>query len=249
MVMASDSQCWHCGQSLTPGNELTKPQPEVETAPSVGTVLRYAGLTAVSLLLLMLTIRAIGQAPLLRISGNSTPLIGWQPFTDNQHQFTLDLPETWQAIDLTTAPETATLKETPPVSTVATSFAALVADSELLFLGLAEDASPTNPAFVLVVRSQRLTRLTADQFVAYAQQQFPENVAVLETDILNNPEQPKGQLLVALQQAEQTWRCQEQFIPDENAVYLVATCARAAQFSDYLTDFETILRSFQPLNS
>jgi hypothetical protein len=244
-VMVTDSQCWHCGRVLNPDSELAAPQQEAASLPDVNAVVRFAGLTALSLLLLIFATRAIGQAPLLRVSGSSTPPIGWQPVTDSQLQFTLNLPATWQAIELTTAPNATILTNTPPVPVLVDNFAALVADSELLFLGIEGDTAvfQTDPIFVLVAKSNRLTRLSAEQLVVYAQQTLPATVQLIDADTA------KRQLRFDLRYANVDWRCKEQFIPAKSTIYLVTTCASAARFSGYAADFETILRSFQLLDS
>ncbi|MEZ4594339.1 MAG: hypothetical protein R3D55_24830 [Chloroflexota bacterium] len=213
--------------------------------PELGMILRYVAVTAVSLLLLILTTRAIGQAPLLRFSGN-VPLPGWQAVTDSQFRFTLDLPDAWQTIDL---PYNPAASKTPPIPALADSFAALVADSELLFLGIGAETAVA-PPFTLVSHSQRLNQLTAEQYVAYAQQQLPANITVSSAEVIvNDLGVTKGELTFDLQETTATWRCLHQFVAGPGAVYLLTSCAPANQFSHFATDFTTILSSFQPLES
>lgn len=241
IVAATDGECWHCGQVLTP----TKTAAAAPTGPDVGMILRYLGLTAVSLLLLILTTRAIGQAPLLRFSGNA-PLPGWHAVTDSQLRFTLNLPDTWQAIDL---PHNPTASKTPPIPTLANSFAAMVADNDLLFLGIGEETAVA-PPFILITHSQRLNQLTAEQYVAYAQQQLPPTITVSSAEItVDDLGVVKGQLVFNLPETTGAWRCLHQFVSGDGAVYLLTSCAPANQFTIFAEDFATILRSFQPLES
>ncbi|MCA9920297.1 MAG: hypothetical protein KC445_20215 [Anaerolineales bacterium] len=220
---------------------------ETAPVPELGMILRYVGLTAVSFLLLIFTTRAIGQAPLLRFGGNNTPLTGWQPITDSQLTFTLNLPVSWQAIELTTDPSAQTM---PPLPTLADSFTGLVADSELLFLGLDEAETAVSHPFVLIAQSQRLTQLTAQQYIAYAQTQFPDTLEILDAAVTTNDlGQMKGQLHFNLLLNDNQWRCTHQFLPSNTTAFLLTTCADINQFTDQQTTFEAILLSFQPLES
>jgi hypothetical protein len=173
-IMATDSQCWHCGKALSPNKPNAVRRPQLTTAvpddtqpppPPIQTILLYVGLTAVTLLILIATTRAIGKAPLFLVSGSTTPLVGWQPITDSELQFTLNLPEAWQTVELNHAPEAPGLRSSPPV-------------------------------YVLVAQSQRLQRLSPDEIVRYAQQQLSENVIMVETTLPDDPaETNRGNLL------------------------------------------------------
>ncbi len=246
VVAANDSECWHCGQMLAQNSTNAETLAARPTIPELGTIVRYVALTAVSLLLLILTTHALGQAPLLRSGGNN-PLVGWQPVTDSQFRFTLNLPEEWQTIDLTTD---ANAQAADPVPMLADGFAALVADSDLLFLGVGEETAVASP-FVLVGQSQRLARLSVEQFIAYAQQQLPPTIEVIEADMVTADELGivKGQLQLILHQPDDEWHCTLQFVPTNTQIYLPTTCAPAGQFTRFRTDLEVILRSFQPLDS
>lgn len=262
-VMATDSQCWHCGRLLRPGKPGTPTkQPQLATAvpetnppmPSLATILLYVGLTAVSLLILVATTRAIGQAPLFLFGSNTITPRDWRPITDRRLLFTLNVPETWQSIDLERASEAPALKSSPPISAVTDTFASLVADTELILLA-AEDTAvfPTgSPVFVLIAQSQRLQQLSADEIISYAHQQLPLNITIVEENTLPNPKNlqtQKGVLLIEIQQGERVWSCLEHFVPASHSTYLVVTCTSFAKFPAHLNDFEAILRSFQPLDS
>jgi hypothetical protein len=221
-------------------------------SPTLPTILLYAGLTAVALLILITTTRTIGQAPLFLFNRNNIPQAGWQPITDSQLQFTLNLPQSWHIIEMNQAPEAPALRSSPPLQALNSIFDDLVADTELLFLGTEDTAVFANgsPVFVLVAQSQRLQQLTPNEIVHYSQQQMPDNVTLSTVD------QPKdsadGQtssLLFNIQQGEAIWRCLEQIDPGSDGVYLVVTCTSFAQFPAHLSDFEVILHSFQPLGS
>ena len=256
-VMATDKQCWHCGRFLNRGQgNFVKPTPETSdsqtaTLPSLPAILLYAGLTAVSLLLLITTTRTIGHAPLFLAGKNNQLLAGWQPFTDGQLQFTLNVPQSWYLFEVAQAPEVDALRQNVLLQDVNRIVESLAADTELLFLSTEDTAVFADgvPVFVLVAQSQRLQQLTPDEIIKYAQQQMPEHVA------FSNAPQPAaaaqesaGRLLFNINQDEQVWRCIEQFNPGSRSVYLVFTCTSFAQFPTHLDDFEIILSSFQPLN-
>ncbi len=259
--MATDSQCWHCGKALSPNKPNAVRRPQLATAvpddsqpppPPIQTILLYVGLTAVTLLILIATIRAIGKAPLFLVSGSTTPLVGWQPITDSELQFTLNLPEAWQTVELDRAPEAPGLRSSPPLQALGSLFDALVADTQLLLLGTADTAVfPSGaPVFVLVAQSQRLQRLRPDEITRYVQQQMPENVTLeATTRPADLAEANRGSLLFNIEQGEQVWRCLEQVVPGSSGIYLVVTCTSFAQFPRHQSDFDTILRSFQPLDS
>lgn len=260
-VMATDQQCWHCGKTLAPGKSRLAKSPQLATAvpdanttsmPPFTTILLYAGLTAVTLLILIAATRAIGQSPLFVASSSSIAPAGWQPITDSQLQFTLNLPETWHTFELERAPEALGLRSSPPLQALDRTFAALVADTRLLFLGTEDTAVFANgaPIFVLVAHSERLQQLTLDELIGYAQEQLPENVTLSAVNHLQDSvSKQTGSLLFNIEQDEALWRCLEQLDPGDEGVYLVVTCTSFAQFPQYQSDFEAILRSFQPLGS
>ncbi|MAT95886.1 MAG: hypothetical protein CL608_01865 [Anaerolineaceae bacterium] len=260
-VMTTDKQCWHCGKKLSSGKSTLAKPPQLATAvseenstpmPPFTTILLYAGLTAVALLILMATTRAIGQAPLFVTNSDNVPPAGWQPFTDNQLRFTLNLPETWQLFDMTRAPETLTLRSSPPLQAIDQTFDALVPDTQLLFLGTEDTAvfDDGSPVFVLVAQSRRLQQLSPEQIIAYAQAQLPENVTLSAVNQLKDSvAEQTGSLLFNIEQDETLWRCLEQIGPGDDSVYLVVTCTSFAQYPRHQSDFEAILRSFQPLGS
>ena len=259
--MATDKQCWHCGKPLTQGNSpLVKP-PKLVTAvpnenatpmPPFTTILLYAGLTAVALLILIAATRAIGQAPLFVANSSNIAPAGWQPITDSQLRFTLNLPETWHTVEMDRAVEAPTLRNTPPLQAVEDTFDALVADTRLIFLGTEDTAVFTDGAavFVLVAQSQRLQRLASDEIIGYAQEQLPENVTLSAVNPLEaSSETQAGSLIFNIEQDNLLWRCLEQIGPGNEGVYLVVACTSFAQFPRHQLDFEAILRSFQPLGS
>lgn len=258
-VMATDDQCWHCGKQLATNKTKSARRPHSQTAvpddtislPSFYTILLYAGLTAVALLILIGTTRAIGQAPLFLVNRKNLPQAGWQPITDSHLQFTLNLPKTWHAIEMDRAPEALELRSSPPMQALGDTFAALVADTELLFLGTEDTAvfPDGTPVFVLVAHSQRLQQLAPNELTLYAQQQLPENVRLVDRPTATADDAALASILFNIEQGEQIWRCLEQFVPGNGGLYLVTTCTSFVQFPRYQTDFEAILDSFQPLGS
>ena len=262
--MASDQQCWHCGKTLSANKVKSVNQPPLTTAapeatesptplmPPLRTIMLYVGLTAMSLLILITTTRAIGQAPLFLFGSNSVPLDGWRPVTDSQRQFALNLPKTWHHIELDRTSEAASLRNSPPLQALSGTFDALVADTELLLVGTEDTAvfAKGSPVFVLVAQSERLQRLSPDEIISYAQEQLPESVTLVEANTTEGiTKELTGNLLFNIQQGEQLWRCREQIVPGDGSTYLIATCTSFAQFPIHLDDFEAILRSFQPLGS
>jgi hypothetical protein len=260
-VMATDKQCWHCGKKMSSGKSILAKPAQLATAvpdenttpmPPFTTILLYAGLTAVALLILMAATRAIGQAPIFVASNGSIAPAGWQSFTDSQLRFTLNLPETWHLIDMTRAPEAITLRSSPPLQAIDQTFDALVADTQFLFLGTEDTAvfADGSPVFVLIAQSRRLQQLPSDQIAAYVQAQLPENVTLSAVNQLEDSvAEQTGSLLFNIEQGEALWRCLEQIGPGDEGVYLVVTCTSFAQYPRHQSDFEAILRSFQPLGS
>lgn len=258
--MATDRQCWHCGRQLATRvikpERRSQPDTAVPTTPlplpAFRTILLYAALTAAALLILIATTRAIGQAPLFLVNSNNQPQPGWLAFTDDRQQFTLNLPESWQLVDMGRAATAPELRSSPPLQALGRTFTALVSDAQLLFLGTEDTAvfPAGSPVFVLVAYSQRLDQLSPQQLATYAQQQLPENVSLVAVE---TPEAetavPITTLLFNIEQDEQLWRCLEHLVPGGDGFYLVNTCTSFAQFPGHQSDFETILRSFQPLGS
>jgi len=259
-VMATDKQCWHCGKTLSPGKSPLVRSPQLTTAipddtvpmPPFRTILLYAGLAAVALLLLIITTRAIGRAPIfLATSSNNAP-VGWQPVTDSQLRFTLNLPKAWHTFELERSPETPTFRSSPPLQALEGTFEALVADTQLLFLGTEDTAVFTDgePVLELVAQSQRLEQLSLNEIIDYAQAQLPKNVTLSTVNPLgDSTEIQTGSLLFNIEQDGALWRCLEQIGPGDAGVYLVVTCTSFAQYPRHQSDFEAILRSFQLLGS
>jgi hypothetical protein len=259
-VTATDSQCWHCGKPLPESHIESAKQPRLATAvtddspavPSLSTILLYAGLTAVTLLILIATTRAISQAPLFQLGGSGTVREGWRPVADSQLKFSLNLPEAWQVVELNGSNEAVALQDSLPLLAVSQTFASLVADGELLLLG-AEDTAlfgEGTAVFVLIAQSKRLQQLSPNEIVTYAQAQFPDNVTIVEAYTSEDERGgAEGNLLLHIEQKGKIWSCLEQFVPDGSGVYLVATCTDFTQFPTNRADFERILRSFQPLRS
>ena len=258
--MATDRQCWHCGKSVSDRKVKSVPQPKSTTAvpdetltlPSLNIILLYAGLTAVALIILISTTRAIGQAPLFSFGSYARLELGWQPITDSQQQFALNLPQSWHIFELDRAPEAAVLKSSPPLQAIIPQLNSLAEDNELTFLGTEDTAVFANgsPVFVLVAHSQQLGQLSTDEAIAIAQQWLPENASLVESKIVEeDARKPRGSLLFNIEQDDQIWRCQEQLVTAVGGKYIVATCTSFAQFPAYLSDFELILESFQPLGS
>ena len=262
--MATDGQCWHCGKSLPQSKLKNLKLPQISTAvpddaplpmPPLRIILLYVGLTAVALLLLISTTRAIGKAPLFLFSGNSIALPGWQPITDSQLQFTVNLPNTWQTVEFARAPEAdvADLASGLPLQALGNTFDALVADTELLLLSVENDTAGSrvrSPAFVIVAQSQRLQQLSAAEIISYAEQQLPKSISIEEVGVSESlTEEPIGNLVFDVEHGGESWRCQEQFIPSQRGTFLVVACTGLAEYSAHIAEFATILRSFQPLRS
>jgi hypothetical protein len=92
--------------------------------------------------------------------------------------------------------------------------------------------------------------LTPEEVIGYAQERLPENVTLSAVNHLEDSvSEQTGTLLFNIEQDESLWRCLEQIGPSDDGVYLVVTCTSFAQFPRYQSDFEAILRSFQPLDS
>lgn len=259
-IMATDGQCWHCGKGVSGRKAKSVQQPHPATAvpeeaftlPSLNIILLYAGLTAVALIILVITTRAIGQAPLFTFGSVSPLETGWKAVTNSQQQFTLNLPENWHIFELARASEAPALKSSSPLQALNPQLNSLAADHALIFLGT-EDAAvfaDGSPVFVLIVYSQQLGQLTVQEAVNVAQQQLPENASLVEFETVEkDAREPRGFLLFNIAQDEQIWRCQEQFVMDDGGMYVVAACTSFAQFPAHLSDFELILDSFQPLRS
>ncbi len=263
-VMASDKQCWHCGKALpvAQAKKKTKPaQPATAVSndvtppmPPFTTILLYAGLTLLVLLILIATTRAIGQAPLFLGNANSSAPAGWQPITDSALRFTLNLPESWHTFELEQAPEAPMFRSSPALQALVPTLETLTDDVQLVFLGAEDTAvfAEGVPVFMLVAQSQRLQQLSNEQIIDYAQQRLPENVSLSAVNLLEDSTKAQAEsssLLFNIEHEDALWRCLEKLVSDGQSVYVVVTCTSFAQFPQYQTDFETILRSFQPLSS
>ncbi len=260
-ILPSDVVCWHCGYELAPiemaaGEQPNEPplfeEPDIPGV-SLTAVSFYALLTLATILLLVLTTRALAQYPLIQIDPQAPVKPGWTMFVDHRGIFTLDLPPQWTWLEdepggglslLTTA-----LAASPQFETALSPLGQYATDTEVRLLAQAEaDADDDSlPGFVVVGESARLNRLSGREVQALLSL-GAEKVTVNETAVSQDLD--GNEMITAVTQfshAGQEWGCQQQVVGAHSSRFIVAVCQPGSFILDRAAS--NILSSFQLFSS
>ncbi len=262
-ALETDTICWHCGQKLS--QPAPKPKPKkVSTAPAVeeeavAAVLAltplavYASLTIVIVMSLFVVMNALGQQPQVVPSLASSLKPGWTAVTNQTRNFTLNLPTQWLILDRFDETEEADfialVAQNKQYQDALNPYAEMANDRQLLLIAVANetDVDTAVPPFVLVTRSQELSRLSLEQMAEQLGRE-PAGITLHRSNLiagLNGREQTIH--ILTLPFVNQPLRCQHLFYNDTPDSYVVIGCATEADYGNYTNIFHDILVSFQPL--
>ncbi|MCA9934804.1 MAG: hypothetical protein H6662_12825 [Ardenticatenaceae bacterium] len=261
-VLSTDTVCWHCGWKLAtevkaepPPTE--KPRKVLAAQPTqannaepyqLTAIAVYGTLTLLLIVALLLVMRSLGRQPLVTVNADTRLGNRWIPVTGTDQSFTLDLPQGWAWLDVADGQFATTLAESVRWETAVYPLHAIAEDADLLLLAGSGDTVSADDGFVVVARSQRLSVLTPEQ----AQQmvsQSGEEVEVVNTAVSTNLNRaPQAQFTLHLLVSNESLRCQQLFVPQDDAAYLAAACAGDGRYPSLSSSFADILASFQPLN-
>ena len=251
----TDTICWHCGQQQsTPAQPEPTPEqpssnnaldddPEPETEPVSSTlIIFYGGLTAVIVLALLLTMRSLGQSPMVSLKPDSAQG-EWVSLSAPDNSFTIEIPAKWdwqflQRIE-NTPPGKDVLEIEGSFVLAVTPLGDLVPDIEYL-LKAEHDSS-----LLVVARSERLNRLTPQQAATSLQGEQFENMTVTEASLIQGA---KGEQKAhfSLMHLDTPLHCDQYLVPAPSETYVVATCSLTESYDQQRDTRQNILDSFSP---
>ncbi len=249
-VLPTDTVCWQCGWKLPvqAGDGQASLTIEGERPISVTAVSAYAGLALLTILLLLVVLKALGSYPVVLLDPQAPIKPGWQLITDQRQTFTLELPPgwTWAEDDLNHRLEQR-LAEDPALAAALAPWSEAVDDLAVRLL--AEPAAEADglPGFVVVAYSRQLAQVSADQMTAFWASRIAAedllSVAVGE-DLRG---QAKGTAVLVMEAAGEGWICRQEGVMGDDGRFLVAGCAPSDQFAGHTREYEILLSSFQLL--
>lgn len=253
-ALETDTVCWHCGWRF--------PQQEPKKAPSkvkattaedeplqLSAIAIYSLLALATLIAIVLVVRSLNQKPFFLTSPETSLPPGWVPVTDQEQQFTLNLPAEWRSTEQQNGEEEnnlPTLVANHHLQAAAAPLAGTDANTEVLLIaanvGPATNTVP--PGFLLVARSAVLRQLSAEQTLNLARQNASNLLEAVVSESFTGQDQVT--LLFDIEN-DDSFRCQERLVPGQQATYLVAGCTPAAGYPRYRDELKAIVTSFQPL--
>ncbi len=248
LVLNTDIICWHCGWQIAPspaGNSESVETAAVQESDEEEilamfprpAILAYAGIAAVSIFLLLLTMNALGKAPIIALNAN-TRGSGWQPVSDAAQAVGLELPAewTWELVNMPLADDESDIKW----ETAVAPLGPLAPDTEILLVGA------NDPAFLVVANSPRLGQISPQQAVTALQTEAFDNLTVEETRLVNNV---AGQLQAdfLIKHPDGDIQCRQRYFTASGEGFLAAVCTPANAAGRFNKQFNDILLSFQPL--
>lgn len=204
----------------------------------------YGLLTAVIFVLFWLTTAVLDSAPRLIIDRETRLPSGWHAVADTQHTMTLNLPPRWQQVSLTDSPwADPTLQHTFAIFSEADANLSV----QLLAVDKLPAASEMPTAFVAAVSSQRLHSITPQQLVDFVTNNVPNASRAEVQTRLALPTQ--AQFRYSFNEPATPYECLLRFTPYPSQGQIAAACATGSSYSLMASDFETILNTFQRLQS
>ena len=254
-ALETDTVCWHCGwrfsqQEPKKSASKTKAIAAEEEPLSLSAVAIYAALTLIILLAIMLVTRSLEHKPLFLANPETSLESGWVPVTDQEQQFTLNIPSQWQWFEKENEEQQSSfnvLAKNDQFRAAVAPLANIAADTEVLLVALddttAESLAP--PGFLVVARSVDFRQLSSEQTL----NQVRQNAAnLLDAEITESfTGQNQVDILLDVDSADSPLRCRERLIQGSQAGYLVAGCTPRAGYPRYRNEFEAMVASFQPL--
>lgn len=242
LVQVSDVVCWHCGVTLSEGTTAVsvkeaKPVSAEDDAPafSARSVLFYATMTAVCLVILVGVSAVFRQHPLFAYDPTIRRPSGWTAVTNAQQQFTLNLPPTWLVIE----------PEEPGFENNFSSYGRLLPESVMQEM---VQATPVN-----------LLAISEANAIVMVIELLPNSQSERQSNILNSPsvqivqmdKNVLGDEILIFEEVLEAdglpWRCATHLVDFDQNDYAVMSCSQEELFSELRDDFDLILTSFQPL--
>lgn len=263
-VLATDVICWHCGAQQTekkakpaatkngrsefkasPATSLGNTAVAEETPISLTAVTTYALFTIICLGIILLILHNLSNQPLLQINPRLDRQPDWQPITDTNLQFTLDMPPTWSAIENEGNVPTGTFQETMNQINADVAFIELetriAGDIAPYMLIQSDDV----PAYFLIVGSPGLQPASNEQLMALVTNSGWDVLRISEIELSESD----SRVNVAHHFADDLHdtRCTTQFVPAENERFILMGCAPKETFPLVAAEITNMIAVFQPL--
>ncbi len=256
-ILATDSACWHCGYALEGGAETAVSAPEEQISPqlteeddepiSISAISVYAGLTAFIIIAILLTMRALGQQPVVYQYPNTNINLGWSPVTDGAQTFTFDLPPEWEVFtrDQDESVFTTLLTDNPTLEAAQAPFSVKLPDFETVAVGVEE--IDNQQIFFTVAQSQLLGELSWEEIAPLIRDE-EDDVAIFDSERFQSyfgDERVRIEMLLTSEPDELA--CEQQIVYGGTVGYLLVTCSPDRITGRYEDLYLDLLTSFQLL--
>jgi hypothetical protein len=255
-VFDTDTVCWHCGWKLpipaqsepetsSAAQNLAEADSSSASDPVAWPVVFFYGvLTAVTFLALVLLMRSLGLSPTIALktdSGSGERIL----LNDPQKLFAVEIPADWTWYFQHGAQSQTSLaslvEEDARIQKAVAPLGDIVPDIDYLLFAENEFE------FLVVTRSERLNRLTAQQAVISLRQELFENITVTEARLTQDKAAGDTAVFV-LQRTDQPLYCWQSFSPGPSATYLVAACTPSENQNLFNPELNTVINSFTILS-
>ena len=246
-VLDTDSVCWHCGWKLTPRpveKEKTtaiETEQESELEPtSLPLIIFYGVLTLFIIIVLLRVMNSLASSP--TISAVGLPSTEWVVLKDPSRQFIIQVPAQWRWFfrkEIEAETDLAGFLENNEWLQIATApLGSFLPDGETHFI------AGNDSVLLVVTRSERLNRLTAEQLAASLRQENFPGLSVENVRQKQNSSEEIGTIFTVIHN-DPAIQCHQLFMPGSEAAYLVSACAAAEDNAEFKDQFDRSLDSFQ----
>lgn len=255
-ALETDVICWSCGHALPRQVPILEavPGPEKgEYSVPLTSLAAYGGITIVIVIALLFVMRSLGRQPQFVRGAESALQPGWTAVTDSNRLFTLNLPVPWDWLDrndsLKEADFIAEVRQSSRYQVALAPFDGMTDDRRLLLLA-SENLSgeqSAEPVFVVIIRSEQLSRYSSEQVAAFLRT-APGGATLSRFDLAESRNgRPRGIYIISIPHNGQEMRCQNLFFNNISDSYLIIGCSDEKFYNDYANIIHEILVSFQPL--
>ncbi len=228
---------------------MQEPPISQDTPPiSIQSIGVFGLLTAVFLITFITLTNRLSQYP--RYVPDNTSLIPrqWVVVTNHEQTFTFDMPVEWEWHEhQVNAPDhsfESVLTENSGVETAVSLFRRIDPQTEITLIAIAESDQP-HPPFLFVAQSKRMKQLSPTQLAAAVSTEFSD---LQRIELVDHPgRQQSVEFILELPIYSDAWQCLYQYTNNDDAGYVLGSCAPRNNFGSVGSDLQAIQDSFQLL--